>query len=222
LILKQAYGSVDAIDLWTGGLAEDHAAGSILGSTFGKIIGDQFTALRDGDLFYFENQKFDRQTLNEIKDTTLSDLILRDTDTAAMQSDAFVATERHSGTLGGVDPTGQETADGMAQLVIGSLGTDTLTGGGLDDTLVAARGHMTITGGAGADTFVFNLDNLKGNHNTATITDFDPKVDKLQLLNDVYVQISSDHHGGTLVQVGTETIDLLGVKPNELHHRDWA
>jgi len=214
--LKQAYGSVNAIDLWTGGLAEDHVAGSIIGSTFGKIIGDQFTALRDGDRFYFENQNFDRQTLNEIKGTTLSDLILRDTDTTAMQSDAFVATERHSGTLGGVDPTGQKAADGMAQLVVGSPGTDTLTGGGLDDTLVAARGHMTMTGGDGADTFVFNLDNLEGQHNTATITDFDPKVDKLQFSENVHVQKSSDHHGGTLLQVGTESIDLLGVKPNEL------
>src|SRR5215216_6531784 len=220
--LKQAYGSVDAIDLWTGGLAEDHVAGGVIGSTFGKMIGDQFAALRDGDRFYFENQKFDQQTLNEIKGTTLSDLILRDTDTAAMQSDAFVATERHSGTLGGVDPTGQEAADGMAQLVVGSPGKDTLTGGDLDDTLVAAGGHMTMTGGDGADTFVLNVDNLKGKHNTATITDFDPKVDKLQLLNDVYVEKSSDQHGGTLLQVGTETIDVLGVKPNELHHRDWA
>jgi peroxidase len=219
--LKKAYGSVDAIDLWTGGLAEDHVAGSVIGSTFGKIIGDQFTALRDGDRFYFENQKFDRQTLDEIKGTTLSDLILRDTDTTAMQSDAFVATERHSGTLGGVDPTGQEAADGMAQLVIGSPGKDTLTGGALDDTLVAARGHMTMTGGDGADTYVFNLDSLKGKHNTATITDFDPKVDKLQYSNDVHAEKSSDHHGGTLLQVGTETIDLLGVKPSELHHHDW-
>ena len=181
---EKAYGSIDAVDLWAGGLAEDHAEGAIIGPTFGKIIGDQFTALRDGDRYYFENQHFDRQTLNEIKHTTLSDLILRNTDTTAMQSDAFVATERHSGTLGGVDPTGQEAADGMAQLVVGSVGKDTLTGGDLDDTLVAARGHMTMTGGDGADTFVFNLDYFKGRHNTATITDFDPKVDKLQLLND--------------------------------------
>jgi peroxidase len=81
---------------------------------------------------------------------------------------------------------------------------------------------MTMTGGGGADTFVFNLDNLKGKDNTATITDFDPKVDKLQLLNSEFVAKSSDHHGGTLLQVGTETIDLLGVKPSELHQRDWA
>jgi peroxidase len=219
---EQAYGSIDAVDLWAGGLAEDHAPGAIIGPTFAKIIGDQFTALRDGDRYYFENQKFDGQTLNEIKHTTLSDLILRNTDTTAMQSDAFVATERHSGTLGGVDPTGEEAADGMAQLVVGSPGRDTLTGGDLADTLVAASGHMTMTGGGGADTFVFNLDDLKGRHNVAIITDFDPKVDKLQLLNDVYVAKSSDHHGGTLLHIGTETIDLLGVKPNELHQRDWA
>src|SRR5215212_7169202 len=216
--LKQAYGSVDAIDLWTGGLAEDHVAGGVIGSTFGKIIGDQFTALRDGDRFYFENQRFDRHTLNEIKSTTLSGLILRDTDTTAMQSDAFIATERHSGTLGDIDPAGEEAAEGMAQLVMGSRGTDTLTGGTLDDTLVAARGHMTMTGGDGADTFVFNLDSLKG---PATITDFDPKVDQLQFSDYAHVQKSSDHHGGTLLHVGTETIDLLNVKPNQVHPYEW-
>jgi peroxidase len=192
---EKAYGSIDAVDLWAGGLAEDHAEGAIIGPTFGRIIGDQFT---------------------------LSDLILRDTDTTAMQSDAFVATERHSGTLGGVDPTGEEAADGMAQLVVGSAGRDTLTGGDLDDTLVAASGHMTMTGGDGADTFVVNLDDIKGRHNTVTITDFDPKVDKLQLLNEDHVKKSSDHHGGTLLQVDNETIHLPDVKPHELHQHDWA
>jgi peroxidase len=109
----------------------------------------------------------------------------------------------------------------MAQLVVGSRGRDTLTGGVLDDTLIAARGHMTMTGGDGADTFVFDLDSLKGKHNTATITDFDPKVDKLQFSYDVHIEKSSDHHGGTLLQVGGETIDLLRVKPNEVHPHDW-
>ncbi|MFL6838572.1 MAG: peroxidase family protein, partial [Bradyrhizobium sp.] len=214
--LKQAYGAVDAIDLWTGGLAEDHTPGAAIGQTFGTIVADQFTALRDGDRLYFENQGFDQQTLAEIKSTTLSDIIERDTTgTTAMQADAFVSTERHSGTLGGVDPTGADAVSGQAQLVVGSPGKDTLTGGSLDDTLVAARGHMTMTGGAGADTFVFDFDNLAGRHNTAVITDYDPKVDQLQLLNDNFVAVTPDHHGGTLLQVGNESIDLLGVKPNE-------
>jgi peroxidase len=221
--LKQAYGTVDAVDLWTGGLAEDHTDGAAIGQTFGTIIADQFTALRDGDRMYFENQGFDRQTPNEIKSTTLSDIIERDTTgTTAMQADAFVSTERHSGTLGGVDPTGAEAASGQAQLVVGSAGRDKLTGGSLDDTLVAASGHMTMTGGAGADTFVFNLANLTGRHNTAVITDYDPKVDQLQILNDAFVAKSSDHHGGTLLHVGSETIDLIGVRPNEVDRHEWA
>jgi peroxidase len=213
--LEEAYGSVDAIDLWTGGLAEDHVAGSVIGPTFGKIIGDQFTALRDGDRYYFENQNFDRQTLNEIKGITLSDLILRDTDTTAMQSDAFVATERHSGTLAGVDPTGEEAADGMAQLVIGSPGKDTLTGGNLDDTLIAARGHMTMTGMDGADTFVVGGEGrIK-----ATITDFQLGVDKLQFDYAGRVDIRQEH-GNTVVTAGNDQVVLTGVLSNHLNPHD--
>jgi peroxidase len=220
--LKQAYGTVDAVDLWTGGLAEDHTSGAAIGETFGKIIGDQFTSLRDGDRLYFENEGFDPRTLKNIESTSLSDIIQRDTlGTTAMQADAFVSTERHSGTLGGVDPTGADAAADQAQLVVGSPGKDILTGGPLNDTLVAARGHQTLTGGGGADIFEFNLDNLKGRDNTVTITDYDPKMDKLQFSNDPHVQRLSDDHGGTLLVVGNETIDLLGVKPNALHPHDW-
>ena len=219
--LEKAYGSVDAIDLWTGGLAEDHVAGSVIGPTFGKIIGDQFSALRDGDQYYFENQGFDKQTLSEIKGTTLSDLILRDTDTTAMQSDAFVATERHSGTLGGVDPTGQEAADGMAQLVVGSPGKDTLTGGDLNDTLVAARGQMTMTGGGGADTFVIGQGRIN-----ATITDFQLGVDKLDFENagkfgNHNVQVRQDH-GNVVLTVGDDHVVLQGVNLHQLHPHDLS
>jgi len=202
-------------------LAEDHVAGGVIGPTFAQIIGDQFTALRDGDRYYFENQNFDRQTLNEIKGTTLSDLIQRDTDTTAMQSDAFVATERHSGTLGGVDPTGQEAADGMAQLVVGSPGKDNLTGGDLNDTLVAARGHMTMTGGDGADTFVIGQGRIN-----ATITDFQLGVDKLNFenagkLDYRHVQVRQDH-GNVVVAVGDDHVVLQGVNLHQLHPHDLS
>jgi peroxidase len=220
--LKQAYGTVDAVDLWTGGLAEDHTAGAAIGQTFGKIIADQFAALRDGDRLYFENQGFDPQTLNEIKSTTLSDIIQRDTaDTTAMQADAFVSTERHSGTAGGVDPTGADAVEGQAQLVVGTPGKDTLTGGNLNDTLVAASGQMTMTGGAGADVFVFG----KGQTN-ATITDFQVGVDKLQFENasrfDLRnAQVRQDH-GNVVVTVGDDHVVLQGVNPHQLHPHDLS
>ena len=233
--LKLAYGTVDQVDLWTGGLAEDHSPGAAIGSTFGTIIADQFTALRDGDRYYFENQGFDSQTLHTIENTTLADIIQRDTNTPSIQADVFVSTERHSGTSGGVDPTGADAAPGQAQLVIGSKGNDTLSGGSLSDTLVAAPGHMTMTGGAGDDTFVFNKDQPSSwssrqrhqdhgaNLNTATITDFAPDQDKLQIDATIQqIHLSSDHHGGTLVYAGNEQIDLLGVQQGELSiHRDF-
>jgi peroxidase len=92
--LKQAYGTADKIDLWTGGLAEDHTQGAAIGQTFGKIIANQFTALRDGDRLYFQNQGFDPKTLKAIEHTTLSDIIQRDTNTDNIQKDAFVFFDR--------------------------------------------------------------------------------------------------------------------------------
>ena len=100
--LQQAFGSVDKIDLWTGGLSESHAPGALIGETFGTIIANQFTALRDGDRLFFENQGFDPKTLKAIENTTLADIISRDTDTQKIQDDAFVFFSRHSGTAGGV------------------------------------------------------------------------------------------------------------------------
>src|SRR5215213_49179 len=48
--MTQAFGSVDKVDLWTGGLAEkafgNGAKAGILGETFNTIVDNQFTALR--------------------------------------------------------------------------------------------------------------------------------------------------------------------------------
>ncbi len=94
--LQQAYGSVDAIDLWVGGLAERLEPGAFLGPTFKAIIADQFERLRDGDRLWYENQGFDAETLCEIRDTSLQDIILRNTDTQQLQDDVFVFAERRT------------------------------------------------------------------------------------------------------------------------------
>lgn len=53
--LKEAYGTINRVDAWIGGVSEDHKSGS-LGELFGKIWADEFTRLRDGDRFYFEKK----------------------------------------------------------------------------------------------------------------------------------------------------------------------
>lgn len=87
--LEDLYGSVDNIDLWVGGLAEDHAPGSNVGETFTTIIADQFTRLRDGDRYYFENV-FKEQELRAIKSTTLADIIKRNTNLRNVQQNVFL------------------------------------------------------------------------------------------------------------------------------------
>ncbi len=77
--LEEAYGSVEDIDLWVGGLSEDALQGSHLGETFTTIITIQFEGLRDGDRFWFERSLGERQA-DRIKRTRLSDIIIRNTD----------------------------------------------------------------------------------------------------------------------------------------------
>ena len=91
--MKTAFGTPDKVDLWTGGLAEQHAPGSLLGPTFTTIIADQFERLRDGDPFYFENA-LDPTDVRMVKNTTLSDIITRNTDATNMQADVFMNVPR--------------------------------------------------------------------------------------------------------------------------------
>lgn len=78
--LSSLYDSVDDIDPWIGGIVEDHIPGSSLGELFTAILKDQFERIRDGDRFWFENDKtFSSQDINNIKNTKLSDIINRNT-----------------------------------------------------------------------------------------------------------------------------------------------
>ena len=217
--LATAFGSVDNVDLWTGGLAEDHAPGAEVGTTFQTIIADQFTALRDGDRLFFENQGFDPKTLKAIEGTTLSDIIVRDTSVDHLQADAFVATARHTG-VAGVNPESEDP--NLPQLVIGTPGVkDTLIGGPADDTLVAAAGaEQTLIGDGGADTFVIP----KGAH--PRFADFQPGVDQVQFEGKQPSAPADHHHGQSLVahyqdhyhDHGMDEITLLGVAHHYYHH----
>ena len=80
--LALAYGDIRLLDLWTGGLAEDHAPGSMLGETFSTIIAEQFRRLRDGDRYWHEHDPFFRANpalLAEVRATALADVIRRNT-----------------------------------------------------------------------------------------------------------------------------------------------
>ena len=96
--LQSLYGSVDNIDLWVGGLAENHVAGSSIGTTFQRILADQFQRLRDGDRFWYQREFSGRQ-LDQINNTTLADIIARNTTTTNMQANVFFFNAKVTGTV---------------------------------------------------------------------------------------------------------------------------
>lgn len=87
--LAEAYASVDDIDVWVGMLAEDHVRGGNVGELTQAVLVEQFTALRDGDRFWYQNT-MEGSELREIERTRLSDVIERNTDLTSIQENAFV------------------------------------------------------------------------------------------------------------------------------------
>ena len=60
-----------------------------LGAT---IAGMQFKAIRDGDRFWYQ-YAYPAEVVQEIKGTTITDIILRNTDIKNMPVDAFVCND---------------------------------------------------------------------------------------------------------------------------------
>jgi hypothetical protein len=95
--LRSLYGDVNNIDLWVGGLAEDHVAGSSLGPTFRTIIADQFERTRDGDSFWYQHV-FSGSQLKALEQVRLSDIIRWNTTITNVQDNVFYFT---AGTVSG-------------------------------------------------------------------------------------------------------------------------
>jgi len=96
--LRQAYGTVDKLDLWVAGLAEKHLAGSSLGETFTRILVDQFSRLRDGDRFWYRNV-LSADAVRTVESTTLADVIRRNTRLTNLQGDVFFFRTSIGGTV---------------------------------------------------------------------------------------------------------------------------
>ena len=78
--LYEAYGTVDDIDLWVGGLAEDalKRQGSQLGPLLRKMVARQFRLLRDYDRFWYKRD-LTRAEYNLVRKMTLAKVIKANT-----------------------------------------------------------------------------------------------------------------------------------------------
>lgn len=93
--LSTVYGTIDNVDPWIGFMSEDHMPNAIVGEGLYTILSVQFAALRDGDRYYYENDPaFTAAEIAAIKATTLSEIILRNTDITTLQANVFKAEPR--------------------------------------------------------------------------------------------------------------------------------
>ena len=230
--MRAAFGSVDAIDLWTGGLAEGHAPGAMIGPTFATIISSQFERLRDGDRLWYQNDQFDQKTLDDIQHTSLSDIIVRNTDTQHIQEDVFTFYDRHTSDVASEHPD-------APQLIIGTPDHAQLLGGPQGDMLIAGTGHQTLTGGGGTDQFVFTSDTQ------AVVTDFRPGQDHLIFTENAGIgtdagsrhaassiheghheltaePVISQDHGHAVMTYGGVQVDLLGISAAQITPDDYS
>jgi len=91
-LLLDLYGDINNLDAWVGMLSEKHVPESMFGELTNKVIQLQFQYLRDGDRFYFETDNgLSAQEKQQIRNTKLHDIIMRNTKLHVMQSDVFYA-----------------------------------------------------------------------------------------------------------------------------------
>ena len=86
--LASVYGTVDQVDVWVGGICEDHLPGSSMGPLFSAICRDQFERSRDGDRFWYQRQLSGAQ-LQAVEKTTLAEVIRRNTGITGLQENVF-------------------------------------------------------------------------------------------------------------------------------------
>ncbi len=87
--METLYNDVGDIDLWVGALAEDHVPGVAVGELLATALAQQFTVLVEGDSFFFLFDPELDDIQDELKNTRLSDIILRNTTLTNIQKDVF-------------------------------------------------------------------------------------------------------------------------------------
>ena len=97
--LLQTYGSLETVDLWVGGLAEERLQGSLLGATFACIFAKTFGPIRHGDRFYYENEEpeaalFTAEQRAAIENASISRVICDNSDNIQeIQAKGFYSNE---------------------------------------------------------------------------------------------------------------------------------
>ena len=169
---RNAYESIDQIDLWLAGLAEQPAEeGILLGPTFKAILEDQFARLRDYDRYFYTDQLENPESflsvvtnaINlDLKDTGLDDIIRNNVDHPELvPDDAFTVPFENeiNGTLESDRGENAIIGTDVADIIFAQTGNDQAFGGLGDDIIFGEVGNDDLRGQEGADTLIGGLGN---------------------------------------------------------------
>ena len=85
----------DLVDLWTGGMAEAHISGGLLGETFNVVFVDQIQRLMDGDRFYYLYRLAGTQFGDEIINEQFKDMVERTTGATHLNGNIFGYSDQY-------------------------------------------------------------------------------------------------------------------------------
>ncbi len=88
--LSSIYDTVDDIDAWVGMLSEKKETGREVGELTMTVIAYQFEALRSGDRYFYKSDPtFTSEERTTISNTSLADIIIRNTNITSLQDNVF-------------------------------------------------------------------------------------------------------------------------------------
>ena len=195
--LSRVYDEVQHMDLWTGGLSEDHLPGAMVGETFHNIITEQFRRLRDGDRYWFENDPYflaNPGMLTEIRATTLADVIRRNTP---------IGDEVPDNVFGGpqpVTPPDITVEPDMTSISEGEALKFTLIRTGATEEELSINIHVTETGAMLSDTQVYTWQvkfDVGDDTSTLTLTTHDDAVVEYDSTVEAIIAEANGYHVAT-------------------------
>lgn len=159
--LATLYGTIDNVDFFIGGLAEDHP-GKHMGEAFTAVFANQMERARNGDRLYYKSgfSGFTDDEIAQLDSLRYSDIILRNTDIERIQCSMFVVSDQ----LDCVNPkyanktqpnnttTNNNSTNGAASSV---TRTASLVNGQytlaytVTDTTISINASVTLSGAAG-------------------------------------------------------------------------
>lgn len=196
------YGDIDDLDPWVGMLAEEPESGAVFGETVNRIMETQFSNLRDGDRFFYEHDPVLTDVEKDwVKNTTMHDVLMKNTDIKLMQDQVFKAMS-HDEICDNMtsDITGEvltESGVAMPSVMVNVINTT-----GPMNLMTNDEGRFDFWGVPACDVSMIGMerdDNITNGVSTADLIRIQQHILGLINLDSPYKQIAADvNRSGTI------------------------